>query len=270
MILNVDADHLDFFHSLDDIKSSFRKFAELVPADGLVVANRDDENTMQTLHDYTGNLITFGLEAGADVTAGPMSRGYSSFDVFCRGKHYTHLELKVIGRHNAYNALAACAVAWKTGIPGDITAQALASFRGAGRRLEYKGTYQGADIYDDYAHHPSELHATLSAVASMGYKRVICAFQPHTYTRTKALFDDFLRELRRADLAVLAEIYAAREQNTIGISSRDLAEKIDGAVYFETLPEVTAYLKSLAQPGDVILTVGAGDIYTVADAIVKG
>ena len=270
VILNVDADHLDFFHSLDDIKSSFRKFAELVPADGLVVANRDDENTMQTLHDYTGNLITFGLVAGADVTAGPMSRGYSSFDVFCRGKHYTHLELKVIGRHNAYNALAACAVAWKAGIPGDITAQALASFRGAGRRLEYKGTYQGADIYDDYAHHPSELHATLSAVASMGYKRVICAFQPHTYTRTKALFDDFLRELRRADLAVLAEIYAAREQNTIGISSRDLAEKIDGAVYFETLPEVTAYLKSLAQPGDVILTVGAGDIYTVADAIVKG
>jgi UDP-N-acetylmuramate--alanine ligase len=198
-----------------------------------------------------------------------MTRGYSSFDVFFRGSLYTHLDLKVVGRHNALNALAACAVAHEMGIDGATVSRALTSFGGAGRRLEYKGTYNGAVIYDDYAHHPNELHATLEAVRSMGYDRVICAFQPHTYSRTHALFSDFIQELQRADLAVLAEIYAAREQNTIGISAKDLADHIDGSVFFETLPEVTAYLRSIARPGDIILTVGAGDIYTVADALTK-
>lgn len=151
-------------------------------------------------------------------------------------------------------------VLWPTkwGIDGENVRRALATFSGAGRRLEYKGTYHGAMVYDDYAHHPSELHATLEAVRALGYQRVICAFQPHTYTRTHALFQDFVRELKAADLTVLAEIYAAREQNTIGISSRDLAEQIAGSVFFETLPEVTDYLRQIARPGDLILTVGAG------------
>ena len=135
--------------------------------------------------------------------------------------------------------------------------------------MEFKGTYHGADVYDDYAHHPGELHALIDAVAHMGYQRVILAFQPHTYTRTKALFDDFVRELKRVDIAVLAEIYAARESNTIGISSRDLARCIPGSVYFETLPEVTAYLRGAAQKGDLILTVGAGDIYKAGEALLK-
>ena len=269
VILDIEADHLDFFKDLDDIEHSFRQFAELVPPNGLVVANGDDANTVSTLRGYAGRLVWFGMNETNQVHPGPMKRGYSSFDVFFDDTLYTHLELKVVGRHNALNALAACAVAHEMGIDGETVRRALATFSGAGRRLEYKGTYHGAMVYDDYAHHPSELHATLEAVRALGYQRVICAFQPHTYTRTHALFQDFVRELKAADLTVLAEIYAAREQNTIGISSRDLAEQIAGSVFFETLPEVTDYLRQIARPGDLILTVGAGDIYTVADTLTK-
>ncbi|MBS6367106.1 MAG: UDP-N-acetylmuramate--L-alanine ligase, partial [Clostridiales bacterium] len=269
VILNIDADHLDFFKDLKDIEHSFRAFADLVPPDGLVVANGDDANTVATLQGYPGRLVWFGMAPSNLVHPGPMERGFSSFDVFFGDTRYTHLDLKVLGRHNALNALAACAVAHEMGIDGETVRRALATFGGAGRRLEFKGTFHGAMVYDDYAHHPSELHATLEAVRALGCQRVICAFQPHTYTRTHALFQDFIRELQAADLTVLAEIYAAREQNTIGISSRDLAANIDGSVFFETLPEVTEYLRRIAQPGDLILTVGAGDIYTVADALIK-
>ena len=148
-------------------------------------------------------------------------------------------------------------------------ADGLATFTGANRRLQYKGSFNGAEVYDDYAHHPGELAATIDAVRTMDCKRVIFAFQPHTYTRTKALFDDFVRELRKPDVTVLAEIYAARERNTIGISSRDLQAQIPGSVYMETLPEVTAYLRQIAQSGDVILTVGAGDIYRAGEALLE-
>ena len=135
--------------------------------------------------------------------------------------------------------------------------------------MEHKGTFHGAEVYDDYAHHPDELAATIDAVRSMGEHRVVLAFQPHTYTRTKALFDDFVRELKKADVLVLAEIYAARERNTIGISSRDLMKEIPGSLYCATLPEVTEQLRQLAQPGDVILTVGAGDIYRAGEALLN-
>ena len=135
--------------------------------------------------------------------------------------------------------------------------------------MEFKGTFNGADIYDDYAHHPGELAATFDAVRTMGYQRVVVAFQPHTYTRTHALFDDFVRELQKPDQVVLAEIYAARERNTVGISSADLAEKIPGCIFCETLPEVTAWLRANARPGDLILTVGAGDIYRAGEALLK-
>ena len=144
----------------------------------------------------------------------------------------------------------------------------LAGFNGAGRRFEYKGKYNGADVYDDYAHHPDEVAATIAAVRNaMPDKRLVLAFQPHTYSRTSALFDDFVRELGRADVLVLAEIYAARERNTIGISSADVAEKIPGAVYCETLPEVTAYLKDNVREGDVVITMGAGDIFRAGEAL---
>ena len=135
--------------------------------------------------------------------------------------------------------------------------------------MQFKGTYNGADVYDDYAHHPDELRATIDAIRSMNYDRVVIAFQPHTYSRTKALFEDFVRELSRADHLILAEIYAARERNTVGISSKDLQARIPGSVYCKTLPQVTSYLRSIAQPGDVILTIGAGDIFRAGEALLK-
>ncbi len=214
-------------------------------------------------------LLTFGIGAQNTVHGEAYSEDWREFDVICDGQRYCHLKLAVYGRHNALNALAAAAAAWKLGVSGEAVEKGLATFRGAGRRLEYKGSYHGADLYDDYAHHPGELHATIAAVRGMGYKRIVLAFQPHTYSRTSKLFADFVRELKQADQVVLAEIYAARERNTFGISSRDLAAEIPGAVYLETLPEVTAYLKSNAQPGDILLTVGAGDIYKAGEALLK-
>ena len=249
------------------MKRSFRKFAGLVPRTGHVIANGDDANTVQTLSDL--HYLSFGIDAHNDIHPEGLSEDLRSFDIICFGKRYCHVDLQVYGRHNVYNALAAASAAWVMGVEGADVAAGLASFHGAGRRMEFKGTYHGADVYDDYAHHPGELHALIDAVAHMGYQRVILAFQPHTYTRTKALFDDFVRELKRVDVAVLAEIYAARESNTIGISSRDLARCIPGSVYFETLPEVTAYLRGAAQKGDLILTVGAGDIYKAGEALLK-
>ena len=189
--------------------------------------------------------------------------------MICDGEKYCHLELPVYGHHNAINALAAVGVAWMLGIDGKAVESGLATFHGAGRRLEYKGNINGADIYDDYAHHPGELEATIDAVRSMGCKRIIFAFQPHTYTRTHALFHDFVEQLKKPDVVVLAEIYAARERNTVGISSKDLQQMLPGSIYCATLPEVTQVLKDLAHPGDVILTVGAGDIYRAGEALLK-
>ena len=267
IILNIEADHLDFFKDLADIQASFRRFAQLVPPEGSIIANGDDKNTVDTLRGL--DYISFGFGEGNRVRAVHISENWQDFQVLCDGELYCTVHLEVYGRHNALNALAAAAAAWDQGVPGDVVTRGLASFRGAGRRLEFKGEFHGADVYDDYAHHPGELRATIAAVRAMGYKRIVLAFQPHTYSRTKALFDDFVRELRTVDQVVLAEIYAARERNTIGISSRDLAAQVPGSVYFETLPEVTAYLRETAQPGDILLTVGAGDIFTAGEALFK-
>ena len=268
VILNIEADHLDFFHDLEDVEHSFRTFADLVPPDGVIVANRDDENTMHTLEGETHRVVTFGLEEG-DVHAANLTwdHGLPAFDVIWQGKPFAHVCLRVPGVHNVKNALAAAAASIVRGVPAQAVEEGLGAFRGAGRRFEHKGSCNGAQVYDDYAHHPGELTALLDTACSLGYERVICAFQPHTYSRTKALFDDFVQVLKKPDLTLLAEIYAARETNDIGISSRDLAEKIPGSRYFATLEELTGYLKEIARPGDLILTVGAGDIYTVGEAI---
>ena len=265
VILNIEADHLDYFKDLYDVEKSFRKFAEL--STNGILANGDDRNTVDTLQGL--EYVSFGFGEGNRVHASNVSNDWRRFDVICDGEKYCHLELPVHGQHNAINALAAAGVAWMMGIPGEAAAEGLATFHGAGRRMEYKGQFNGADIYDDYAHHPGELAATINAVKTMGYKRVVFAFQPHTYTRTHALFDDFVEQLQKPDVLVLAEIYAARERNTIGISSRDLLDKVGTGYYCATLPEVTEKLKELAQPGDVILTVGAGDIYRAGEALIK-
>lgn len=265
VILNIEADHLDYFKDLDDVEKSFRKFAQL--SSDRVLANGDDPHVLQTL-DGT-DYITFGFGEGNRVTAANICPDWQHLDVLCDGQFYCHLDLKVIGRHNALNALAAAGTAWLLGIPGEAVTNGLSTFSGADRRLQFKGKFSGADIYDDYAHHPDELAATIEAVRTMNYERIVVAFQPHTYTRTKALFGDFVCELKKADLVVLAEIYAARERNTVGISSKDLAEQIPGSVYCETLPEVTHCLREIARPGDVILTVGAGDIFRAGEALLE-
>ena len=270
VILNVEEDHLDFFKDLDDVEHSLRAFADRVPESGIIVANADDANTMHTLEGEERPVLTFGLEQG-DVRAANLAwnRGLPSFDVVYRGDVFTHVALRVPGEHNVKNALAAAAAAIALAVEPEAVSEGLAAFRGAGRRFEHKGTYHGAEVYDDYAHHPGELHALLSAARTLGYERVICAFQPHTYTRTHALFNDFVEALRAPDITLLAEIYAAREVNDIGISSKDLAARIPGSEYYATLPEVTERLRALARPGDLILTVGAGDIFTVGEALLR-
>ena len=266
LVLNVEEDHLDYFKDLADIQKSFHKFAEMATFG--VVANGDDPHTVQALEGI--DYVTFGLGEGNRIHAANMCPDWRHFDVLCDGEFYCHLDMGVLGRHNAMNALAASAAAWMMGIPGEAVSRGLVSFHGAGRRMEFKGKFHGADVYDDYAHHPDEVAATISAVRdAMPGRRLVLAFQPHTYSRTSALFDDFVRELSRADVLVLAEIYAARERNTIGISSADVAEKIPGAVFRETLPEVTEYLRENVREGDVVLTMGAGDIFRAGEALLK-
>ena len=265
VILNIEADHLDYFKDLADVQKSFRQFAQLSTKG--ILANGDDPHVVEALKEL--DYIGFGMGAENRVRAENISSDWRHFDVICDGQFYCHLDLQVLGRHNALNALGAAGAAWMLGISPEATAKGLAGFTGAHRRMQFKGKFNGADVFDDYAHHPDEVAATIAAVRTMGYKRIVVAFQPHTYTRTTALFQEFVSELKKADYLILAEIYAARERNTTGISSMDLQAQIPGSVYCETLPDVTAHLRSIASEGDVILTVGAGDIFRAGEALLK-
>lgn len=269
VILDIEADHLDFFKDLDEIKQSFREFASHVPENGTVIVNLDDENTMDAVRGLERNIMTFSLTDKADIwPKNLVSLGtQTDFDVMYHGRKFTHVTLRVPGIHNVKNALAATAAAICLGCGPLAVKYGLSAFGGAGRRFEFKGKYNGADIYDDYAHHPGELQALLDAVEPLGYKRTIVIFQPHTYSRTKALFDDFVEQLRRPDMTIMAEIYAAREQNTIGISSKDIADQIPNSLYFASFDEIIKTLRWTAAPGDLILTVGAGDIYKVGEKL---
>lgn len=270
VLLNVEADHLDFFKDLEDVEHSFHAFADLVPQRGYVIANADDQGAMDSVHGLSHPVFTFSVrDQSADCAAQNVAfhDGCGEFDIFVHGAFYAHIALAVPGKHNVSNALAAASAAYVLGISGKSVEDGLSTFHGAGRRFEHKGSYHGADIFDDYAHHPGELHALLTTARNMPYQRIICAFQPHTYTRTQALFHEFVEELKLADIAVLAEIYAAREVNEIGISSNDLVKEIPGAIYCSTLDQVADQLAKLAQPGDLILTVGAGDIFRAGEKL---
>ena len=271
VILNIEADHLDFFKDLDDVKDSFRVFAERTPREGTIVANYDDVNTMDTVKDIDRKVITFGFSSEADVYAQNIRYhgANSTFDIMYKGNLFTEVTLHVPGEHNVKNALAATAASICLGIKPYAVKYGLAGFNGAGRRFEFKGKYNGADVYDDYAHHPSELQALLDTVEKLNYGRSIIVFQPHTYTRTAALFEDFVHQLKRAEVLILAEIFAAREHNTVGISSADLAEKIDGAAFYPDFDALETALRAIARPGDIILTVGAGDVYKIGEHLVN-
>ena len=270
VILNVDADHLDFFKDLEDVKHSFRRFAQLVPERGMVIADGDDKNTMDALKGLGKPLKTFGLEEG-DIHAAHLAyeKGVGSFDLVYQGENLGRIALRVPGVHNVRNALAAAGAALELNVPFAAIQEGLYAFTGAGRRFERKGEYRGAVLYDDYAHHPGELRALFTTVKTLGYDRVICAFQPHTYSRTKELFNDFVEVLKLPDKVLLAEIFAARETDTLGVSSKDLAERIPGAEYCPTLEDVTGRLSQLARPGDLLITVGAGDIHLAGERLLE-
>ena len=270
VVLNVEADHLDFFKDLEDVKASFRKFASLVPDNGYIIANAEDKNSMDALAPLGRDIFTFGLNKGADVYAANIVQhgAETEFDVIYCEEVFTHVSLRVPGIHNVKNALAASAAAICLGCSPAAIRYGLAGFSGANRRFEFKGKYNGADIYDDYAHHPGELKALLDAVETLGYKRTIVVFQPHTYSRTQALFSDFVEQLRRPDVCYLAEIFAAREKNTIGISSADIARELPNGLFFADNAELEKSLRAAASPGDIILTVGAGDVYKIGERLV--
>ena len=263
VILNIEEDHLDYFSGIEQIRDSFRRFALRTPESGCVIYNAADENCRLALSDLPRRTMTFG--EGGDLQAKDLRvvRGHSEFDLCLRGETLCRISLGVPGEFNTANALAAAAAAINYGIAPDIIARALKDFHGAGRRMELRGSFCGAPFYDDYAHHPSELAVTLQTAKAMTEGRVICIFQPHTYTRTRALKADFIRSLRLADVAILPPIFAAREQPDGVTTSAALAAELPGAIAADSLADAAEILRRCVRPEDIILAVGAGDIVSL-------
>lgn len=267
VILNIDRDHLDFFSGMDDIIASFRHFASLVPPDGVIIVNRDDPNALRAVEGLDRRIVTYGLQPGAGVSAQNVvcDKGFYRFDVTVSGKMWCRARLSVPGEHNLSNALAAAACAVYLGVSQQDFAAGIAAYRGVGRRFESKGEYRGALLFDDYAHHPSEIEATLKAARAMEPRRIICVFQPHTYSRTISLRSEFARALSHADLCVITDIYASREVNTAGINGHYLADLIPGSVCVAGFDEARRFIMDNAREGDIIFSMGAGDVWRVWD-----
>lgn len=270
IILNIEAEHLDFFKDLADIRASFKKFSELIPEDGLLIINGNIENYNEITDTLKCEVITFGSTPSCNYYADNVTydnKAHSTFDLFHNGQKIDTITLAVPGIHNVYNSLSAIVLAHKMGISLNVIKSALKSFGGADRRFEYKGKLGGITIVDDYAHHPSEITATLNAAKNYPHKRIICAFQPHTYSRTKAFLNDFADALSLADIVVLADIYAAREKNTYNISSKDLLQQLEqngtDSYYFPSFSEIENFLLEKCTDGDLLITMGAGDIVNI-------
>lgn len=273
LILNIDADHLDFFKDLDDIRHSFRLFAEKIPPEGTLIIHAQ----VPDLDTFTAGLrcrvVTFGTGCGdyhaEDLTWDAM--GCASFDLYHSDRLFGHFTLNVPGEHNVGNAAAAIACADLLGVPASCVAEGLSSFTGTDRRFQKKGVIGGVTIIDDYAHHPTEIRTTLRAAHQFPAKRIWCVFQPHTYSRTKALLDEFVDALTLADKVVLADIYAAREKDTLGVSSDLLREKLEEkgkeAWYFPTFDEIETFLLENCLPGDLLITMGAGDVVRIGEKL---
>ena len=271
IILNIDADHLDFFKDLDDIRRSFRKFAQLLPEDGTLIISGDIPDLAEFTQGLPCRVITFGGEECV-CSAGDIaydSEGCASFTLGFDGQKLGTIRLRVPGEHNVGNALAAAAAAIILGIGFEDIKEGLYSFTGTDRRFEHRGECAGFTIIDDYAHHPTEIRATLTAAKGMSSGEIWCIFQPHTYTRTKALMDDFAEALSLADHVILAEIYPARETDNLGISSRTLMEKICALGADACCPgdfsAIETFVRENVKPGDLLLTMGAGDVVKIAD-----
>lgn len=271
VVLNVDEDHLDYFKNLDNIISSFRKFCD--NASRAIVINGDDANSMKAVNGLTGkDIITFGKKPGNQwypeniIRSGGLE---SSFSIIHNGEKFCDVVIHVPGEHNILNAVAAAAAACYCGITPDGIAKGLNEFKGAGRRFEKYGEYKGITIVDDYGHHPAEIAATLKTAKKMNYKRVWAVHQPFTYSRTFTLMDDFAQALSIADKTVLTEIMGSREKNIYNVFAEDLCEKIQGCVWFPEFEQVADYVFQNAEEGDLIITLGCGDVYKVARMICK-
>ena len=276
IILNIEEDHMDFFKDLDDIMNSFRLFAQKLPKDGLLVINKEIKDYEKVTDGLECNVITYGMDPSCTYYAENVSyneQGYGEFDVMYAGENLGHMVLSVPGAHNVSNALAVIASSRHLGISMEHIQAGLLGFSGTNRRFQYKGKLNGVTIVDDYAHHPTEIRATMQAANNYPHREVWVVFQPHTYTRTKAFFKEFAESLSLADHIVLADIYAARETDTLGMSSALLCEEIKAlgadCHYFPTFGEIEDFLKSHCIHGDLLITMGAGDVVNIGDNLLK-
>ena len=272
VILNVGMDHVDFFHSMDQVRASFLAYARKTLPNGRVLYNADDRETVRALAEFEGEKISFGIDSDADFIARniTLSRGVATkFDLCSRDAFLCRITLLVPGRHSIYNALAAASAAILCGVSPEVTVRALSTFTGAHRRMERKGRLAcGAVVYDDYGHHPDEIRATLKGAKEMGFERVICAYQPHTYSRTAGLLEDFSKAFGDADRVLFADIYAARERNIYGISSKAIADRIgETARYCGSFADTANAILEEARDGDLVIVMGAGDIFHVFDLL---
>lgn len=270
VILNIDEDHMEYFKTLDNLILSFTKFAN--SAAKAVIYNGDDANTLKAVEGITGKeMISFGFRDTNDYYAKnieEISGAYTRFDIVHKGEKLGTVSLAVPGKHNILNALASIACALYSGAEFKNCIKGLEEFKGAGRRFEHLGTYKGIDFIDDYAHHPAELKVTIEAAMKLGYKTVWAVFQPFTYSRTVMHFDEFVDVLSIPDRCVMTEIMGSRETNTYGVYTSQLAEKIPNSVWFNTQEEVADYVVKNAKAGDLVLTMGCGDIYKSAHMMI--
>jgi len=277
IILNIDNDHLDYYKNLENIKKAFIKYVKLLPDDGHLVINADDNNCLDLPVYSKATAIKYGIENDdVDFQAQNIKfneEGFPEFDVYKYGEFYEHISLSIPGRHNVLNALACIALCDVYGLSKTDIKNAISKFKGADRRFEYKGVVNGAKVYDDYGHHPTEVLATAKALKNKKYNKSWVVFQPHTYSRTYNLLDDFAHALLEFDNIIITDIYAARETNTYNISSKDLANRITElgktAIYLSTLDECASYLKENVQNDDIVLTLGAGTVTNIGPMIVE-
>ncbi len=276
LILNVEADHLDFFKDLDDIRKSFNKFANNTLDNGVLIINGGIDNLSEIIKGVKAKVVTFGEGEDNDCYAVDIAYddwGNASFVPVYNGNRLPRIQLKVPGAHNVMNALATVVFCVEFGIEESIIKTGLEKFEGADRRFQYKGKYKGASIVDDYAHHPTEIAATLEAARKYPNERLVCIFQPHTYTRTKALLKELASALSLADVVILAKIYPAREKDIYNISSYDLQREIDElgvkSYCFETFEEIEEFISKKCMNNDLLITMGAGDIVKVGDDLLN-
>ena len=276
VILNVEEDHMDFFKDIDEIRDSFHKFASILPEDGALIINKNIENIESITDGLNCNIITYSEVQDADYAAANITFdefGNGSFDLIRYGKFIDRIKLSVAGNHNVSNALSTIAVADQLEIPLETIKKGIVSFTGTVRRFQYKGERNGFTIIDDYAHHPTEIKATLTSARNYPHKEIWCIFQPHTYTRTKAFFHEFAEALLLADHVILADIYAARETDTLGMSSEALAEEIkklgSDVYYLPSFEAIENFVLEKVIHGDLLITMGAGDVVNIGESLLK-